>query len=179
MLALPGREAPQEDVQRHAEAVHVALGVIAGPVLDLRGGVEVGPDGAVGSAPLGAEDALGGDGRFAAGCARGCRGGGGGVVGSIHPLVRRTVQISGQAKVRKADLEIVGVGVIGGGGSGRHEKYVLGLDIAMDDPPLVQGGQRLEELSDDDGGLPLGVARPDGLGLSAPLPADILGGCGG
>ena len=59
------------------------------------------------------------------------------------------------------------------------EQEVCGLDIAMDDPPLVQGGQRLEELSDDDGGLPLSVARPDGLGLSAPLPADILGGCGG
>ena len=49
----------------------------------------------------------------------------------------------------------------------------------MDDPPLVQGGQRLEELPDDDGGLPLGVARPDALGPAAPLPAAILGGCGG
>mmetsp|Transcript_1886 Transcript_1886/g.5502 ORF Transcript_1886/g.5502 Transcript_1886/m.5502 type:complete len:483 (+) Transcript_1886:3117-4565(+) len=92
----------------------------------------------------------------------------------------RTVQVSGQAKVREADLEIVVIAVTcggcSGGGGGRHEKYVLGLDVAMDDPPLVQGGQRLEELPDDDGGLPLGVAGRSGGRRRLLLRASVLGG---
>ena len=151
---LAGWETTQKDVQRNAKAVDVALRIVTRTILHLGGGVEVGSDGTVGSA-AGTEDALGGDGRFTTGCTGG--GGRGGVIGIgivLVVVVMRTMKISGQTKVRKANLEVSGT-IVGAstdllvvhlvviGGRNGHEEDILGLDVAMDDAPLMQSGQGL------------------------------------